>query len=179
MPELKNPRHETFAKLLAKGKTSVEEAYAGAGFRRNRSNAARLNSNDGIQQRVAELRGAAADKVIVEIVDVLSGLLRIANSDLADAYAEDGTLLPIRQIPVHLRLAIAGVEVKEEFEREGNRLVWSGYTKKLKLWDKNKALENLGRYLKMFTDKRELDVGKTLEDLISGSMGEDSKKEKK
>jgi Family of unknown function (DUF5681) len=52
---LTNPRHEFFARELAKGK-SANEAYKLAGYRPCRQNAHRLSSNDDIKQRIAELR---------------------------------------------------------------------------------------------------------------------------
>lgn len=52
---LTNPRHEAFAQTLSRGKTA-DEAYATAGFKANRDNAARLKANDSILKRVAELQ---------------------------------------------------------------------------------------------------------------------------
>src|SRR5436305_50420 len=54
MPILDNPRHERFAQELAKGKSQAE-AYTEAGFKPNDSNCSRLNGNERIQARVAEL----------------------------------------------------------------------------------------------------------------------------
>jgi hypothetical protein len=61
MPVLPNPRHETFAQALAKGK-SADEAYALAGFKPNRGNATRLKANDSIQKRVQKLQSRVAEK---------------------------------------------------------------------------------------------------------------------
>ena len=57
MPDevLRNPRHERFAQELATGMTA-DSAYTVAGYRENRSNAARLNANRDIQKRVAEIQ---------------------------------------------------------------------------------------------------------------------------
>jgi phage terminase small subunit len=53
VPTLRNPRHERFAHELAAGQTA-DAAYVLAGYRENRSNAARLNANREIQGRVAD-----------------------------------------------------------------------------------------------------------------------------
>lgn len=66
MTVLPNPRHEAFAQALAQGKTA-DEAYAQAGFRRNRGNAATLKAKQSIRNRLAELQGKAAKKVEVTV----------------------------------------------------------------------------------------------------------------
>jgi phage terminase small subunit len=64
MPVLSEPRHERFCQLRIEGKT-IDQAYIDAGFKANRSNAARLNANDHIQARMEELL-AARQKALVE-----------------------------------------------------------------------------------------------------------------
>jgi len=54
MPILTNSRHEAFAHGLAAGK-SIEAAYRKAGYSPNSGNASRLNGNERIIARVAEL----------------------------------------------------------------------------------------------------------------------------
>ncbi|MER9580480.1 hypothetical protein [Mesorhizobium sp. M0276] len=66
---LQNTRHECYARHRAKGK-SIDEAYALAGYRPNRGNAARLNANESIKVRVAELQGEAAERAIVTIESI-------------------------------------------------------------------------------------------------------------
>jgi hypothetical protein len=55
MGELRNHRHEIFARELARGK-NVSECYVIAGYQDCRQNAHRLASNDDIQRRVSELK---------------------------------------------------------------------------------------------------------------------------
>jgi hypothetical protein len=59
-PTLQNPRHERFAQELATGKTA-DAAYVLAGYKENRSNAARLNARQNIQRRVAEIQSLGAE----------------------------------------------------------------------------------------------------------------------
>ena len=63
MPALANPRHEKFAQAVASGK-SASEAYrqSGANGKNADVNAARLLVNDGIRERVAELKDAQSQK---------------------------------------------------------------------------------------------------------------------
>lgn len=86
---------------------------------------------------------------------VLQELALLAKTDLAEAYDEKGNLKPIHDIPVELRRAISGVKVFEEFDGFGTERTKIGETRELKLWDKLRALELLGRHLKLFTDKME------------------------
>ena len=66
MPILPNPRHESFAQALAKGK-SAADAYVEAGYNPSRSAASRLSTNVNIMSRVAELQEKGAKKVDVTL----------------------------------------------------------------------------------------------------------------
>ena len=69
MSKLSKPRHESVAQALFKG-TSADKAYAEAGFKPSRFNAARFAKKEHILQRVTELQAAAAEKaeVTVELI---------------------------------------------------------------------------------------------------------------
>lgn len=109
-----------------------------------------------IATRVQELMDSRSQKVSVSSETVLQELLRLATVDLSEAYDENGNLKQIHDIPVDVRRAIAGVETYYEkvgSDEDGNPDLCT--VKKLKFWDKTKALEMLGRHLKLFTDKVE------------------------
>ncbi len=89
-----------------------------------------------------------ADRVITEVA-------RLGFSDLRKLFGKNGELLPIQQWPDDVAAAVSSVEVDELFEGFGENRVQVGYTKKVKLWDKGKALEMLGRHLKLFVDRME------------------------
>jgi phage terminase small subunit len=170
--ELKNSRQELFAQNVAKGMPAYE-AYLEAGYKPNtkeettRGCASRLRSNAIIAARILELQKKGTEKALVEIADVVKGFLRIANADIGDAFDEHGKLKPIHEIPKELRLAMNGIDIEEIIDRQTGAL--DGYTKKFKLAEKTKALEALGRYLKMFTDKVEHTGTFTIEQLIVDS----------
>lgn len=81
MPVLSNPRHETFAQALAKGKSQTE-AYEIAGYKGDRRAASRLATNVDIQARVAELQQRVAERVIektaVTRADILGEISKLA-----------------------------------------------------------------------------------------------------
>lgn len=68
---LKNARHERFAQERAKG-LSIDAAYVAAGFKANRGNAARLNTNEGVRLRLAELMAGAAEEAKIDAAWVLT-----------------------------------------------------------------------------------------------------------
>jgi phage terminase small subunit len=66
MPILQNPRHERFAQERAQGK-SASEAFTLAGYSKSTSNAARLNANESVAQRITELMALAVHETVVTI----------------------------------------------------------------------------------------------------------------
>jgi phage terminase small subunit len=89
-----------------------------------------------------------ADRVITEVA-------RLGFADLRKLFDANGGLLPVDQWPDDIAAAVASVEVDELFQGYGENRIQVGYTKKVKLWDKGKALEMLGRHLKLFVDRHE------------------------
>ena len=85
MPTLQNPRHERFAQELATGKTA-DAAYVLAGYRANRSNAARLSAGHDIQKRVAEIQSLGAHLAAITV----ETLIAEAESARSKAMGEKG-----------------------------------------------------------------------------------------
>ncbi len=73
MPALANAKHERFAQELAKG-TYQTEAYTLAGYEHSEANASRLTRNDKVMTRVADLKAAAAERMICTIHDIAAQL---------------------------------------------------------------------------------------------------------
>ena len=59
---LSNTKHEKYALARASG-MSIEDAYVKAGYKPNRGNSARLNTNEGVLARVSELQSRVAAKL--------------------------------------------------------------------------------------------------------------------
>lgn len=154
MPALKNAKWERFAQGLAKG-LSADEAYEAAGYKPNRGNAARLKANESILARVDDLTEVGALRAEVTVERVLTELGRIGFSDLRRAFTEQGHLRPVHEWDDDLAAAIASVEVVtrpgSDVDENGNRSV--EYVHKIKAWDKNSALEKIGKHLKMFVER--------------------------
>lgn len=105
-----------------------------------------LLQNHKIATRVAELRAAAAERAVVTESRVLEEAARIGLLDPAKLFDAAGNLLPIHQMPPEARAAIAGLEV-EETSVDGAAIT---RVRKVKLVDKNSALEKLMKHLGMF-----------------------------
>lgn len=98
-------------------------------------------------------------------------MLHLSSVDLRAAYDENNCLLDIKDMPAEAAKAIAGVEVFEEFQGYGKDREYIGRTKKVRFYDKLKAIELLGKKLAMYITKVEHNVGhETLEALVAKSM---------
>lgn len=107
---------------------------------------------------------------------LLQEIRAISFIDIRLIFNEDHSLKPPSEWPDDVAAALAGIEVDEIWEmqpqEDSNRMrkVQIGETKKIKLLDKLKALEMLGRDLGRFTQKIEHSGKLTLEDLVSASI---------
>lgn len=167
MPVLPNAKHERFAQELAKGK-SATEAYALAGYKPSQPNASRLISNDMVQARVAELTGKAAERAEIDVARVLKELVRLGTSDIRNAFTEEGQLKSPQDWSDDFAASVASIEVvtkvlpgqaDEEQDPQGhggslkrNRNAKVEYVHKIKVWDKNSALEKIAKHLGMFVE---------------------------
>ena len=84
---------------------------------------------------------------------VVRELARIAFSDTRKLFNEDGSMKLPHEMDDDTAAALAGVDTFEESDK--GAII--GYTRKVKRWDKTRALELLGKHLGMFTDKLKLD----------------------
>ena len=82
---------------------------------------------------------------------ILEELARIAFLDPRKLFDADGNLVPIDKLDEDVARALAGID--HDVIRSDGKIV--GNTTKLKMIQKTQALELLGRYYKMFTDKFE------------------------
>jgi phage terminase small subunit len=73
---LANPNHELFAQELAKGKLQ-HVAYLAAGYRGDKTGAARLAKNPKVQARVSELQAGAAKRAEIDAAWVLKNAAKL------------------------------------------------------------------------------------------------------
>ncbi|TSA28595.1 terminase small subunit [bacterium] len=148
-----NPQQEQFCHEYLKDKNATR-AYIRAGYSTEgaRQNAGRLMTNDYVCAKINELITEQFNNLKVTATRVLKSLLEIAETDPADAFTEDGSLKPMKEIPKPLRKAIASIDIEELFDGRGKDREQIGYVKKIRFWNKNEALRDLGRHKRLFVD---------------------------
>lgn len=103
-----------------------------------------------LMEERAQRTQVTADRVITEVA-------RLGFADLRKLFDPlSGELLPPAKWPDEIASAVASIEVEELMGGTGPDRVQIGWTKKVKLWDKGKALELLGRHLKLWVERTEL-----------------------
>ena len=105
-----------------------------------------------VQEAVSKARDRVTARNDVTVDRIVREAAAVAFSDIRQLYDEDGTLLPVREWPDGVAESIAGIEVEEQFEGRGEAREYVGRLKKIKRWDKTKALEILAKYKKLFDD---------------------------
>lgn len=96
----------------------------------------------------------------------LQELRAIATVDIRQAYNEDGTLKNVRDMPSEVAAALSSVESDELFEGNGAEREIIGHTKKVKFWDKAKAIELFMKKHGLLVERKQVTHTLRLEDLI-------------
>lgn len=94
---------------------------------------------------------------------VLLELARLGFSNITDIFDDEGQMLPMSKWSKDISAAVSSVEMATAINMQG---IPYTYVKKIKLWDKNTAITNLGKHLEMFTEIKHttnvVEVGDTL-----------------
>ena len=101
---------------------------------------------------------------------ILHELTAIASVDIRELFDDNGALRPASEWPDALTQAVSSIETKELFEYEGDEKIHVGYTHKVKVWDKVKTVELIGKSLSYFTEKHEHTGKISLADLVEASF---------
>lgn len=119
--------------------------------------ASRLLKKANIQAEIAKLRDKSLAKLEITRDWVLNELKLVASSRGSMFWNPDGSPKDITDLDDVADACIAGYEAVELFDgSQGDQKHVTGLVKKVKLNDKLRALEMLGKHLKLFTDKVEL-----------------------
>ena len=162
------PRHRKFADeyLISKNATA---AYLAAGYKCKSpeiaaASASRLLTTAKVSAYLAEKARVVGEKAELDATEVLNEARRLATSDFRKLFDPDGNMKPIAEIDDDTAACVASVEVDELFDGRGEKRVMIGYTKKIKLWDKNAALDKLMRHLALYKDpgSKEVPINHTM-----------------
>jgi phage terminase small subunit len=156
-------RQELFCHEFVKDLNQTQ-AYIRAGYSPKHANklATRLMGNEGVKARIAELQKKVFDIAKIEASDVLNELAKIAFADVTNYLEFDGETLSVKPFdqlkPAHTA-AIA--EFSQVETRENTR-------HKFKLHDKMRALEALGKHLKLFAPDTQINVNVEKQTIVFG-----------
>ena len=125
---------------------------AGYSERTAESQGSRLLSNVKVAAAIQEAMDKRAAEVGLTSKRVLEEVQHAAFLDPIELFADDGRLLPLRDMPERARRAISGIEVEEIYEGRGEDRHLVGYLKKIKLVSKEGTLTLAGRHLKLWKD---------------------------
>lgn len=134
------------------------QAYRRAGYVAKNLNTAIAGASRLLASvRVAAAVQAAMQKreIRTEITQdmVLRELAKIGFQDVRALYRPDGTLIPITELDAGAAASISSVEVLTSGEDQGY-----ARTTKVRLWDKQAALVNIGKHLGMFVERSDAKV---------------------
>lgn len=123
-----------------------------------KSAGSRLLTNVNLQNYISEKMKQREKRTEVTQDMVIKELAKIAFLDIRKLYTENGQLKNIADIDDETAGAISSLETLEEYDGYGDDREKIGDTQKVKLLDKTKALELLGRHLGIFNDKLDVNV---------------------
>ena len=155
-------------------------AYLRAGYKCSdnvaRINASRLLSSANVQKEIKEALAKRTERVEITQDMVLRELARVAFADLRSIYRPDGSMMSVSELSDDAAASVAGVESTEIADGSGDSKTVAGYIRKVKRWDKVKALELLGRHLGMYTDRVALSGDVSIPPLIQIAFVDASQK---
>ena len=168
----KNARHEIFAREYVKDLNGTRAAIA-AGYAKTtaRATASRLLTKSNIQGLVASLTKKHTDKLNLDAEKVLSELSSMGFSNMLDyikTTGEGDAYVDLSDLTRGQATAIQEITVDEYVEGKGKHARKVKRTK-LKLVDKIRSLELLGKHLKLFTERIEVGGIEGLADMIAAA----------
>lgn len=116
--------------------------------------ASRVMGTEAVAQRIMEIQAAAAERAEITVAQTLRELGKIGFADIREAFDDDGRLLAVKALPDSISAAVQSIDVVRRNITSGDGETDLVY--RIKLWDKNSALEKIGRHLAMFVERQEL-----------------------
>lgn len=167
-----NPKQARFAQEYLKDLNATQAAIrAGYSKATAKQQGARLLTHDDVAEMVRLGQERASTKSDATVSRVMQELSRLGFSDIRKAFDADGNLIPPGQWDDDFAASVASIEVvtrslpgqaegELDAQPHGGALARKRnakveYIHKIKIWDKNSALEKLAKHLGMFIEKIE------------------------
>ncbi|MER9847400.1 terminase small subunit [Mesorhizobium sp. M0106] len=154
-------RQRRFIQEYLRSETATEAALrAGYASSSAHAMASRLLDDPEILAAIEQGQQKRLDRVGVDADYLLKRLHEEVEADLADLYEEEtGSLLPVHEWPeVWRRGLVAGVETEELFDGRGEDRKQIGVARKVKLSDRVRRLEAIGRHVSVAAFRDTLEV---------------------
>lgn len=146
------PKQERFVEEYLIDLNATQAAIrAGYSAKTAQEQSSRLLSNVIVSEAIAAAKSDRSEKTGVDAAWLLKRLADESVADVADLYADDGSIKPVKDWPLIWRQGlVAGLEVETIGEGAGN-------VTKLKLSDRVKRLELIGKHVdvRAFSDRVE------------------------
>ena len=150
MSELNDKQRRFVQEYLVDSNATQAAIRAGYSRKTAEQQGPRLLGNVGVARLIREGQAELSRSTGINARTVLEELLRIAQSDVRGLFNEDGTLKHPKDMPEDVRRTIAGIDVVDV---PGTAL---SFTKKVRMWDKLRALEMLAKHLGLLKERVEL-----------------------
>lgn len=165
------PKRERFVQEYLIDLNATQAAIrAGYSEKSAYSQGQRLLKDDEVQAAISAARDAASKRSGVTIERALQEMARLGFSDLRKVFTPGGNLISPEDWDDDTAAAISSVKVVTrptgETAEDGSKIV--EHVHEIKLWDKNSALDKLGKHLGMFIDRGEMKL--SADDTIAGLM---------
>ena len=147
------PKQEAFAREYLLDLNSKQAAIrAGYSAKTAEQQGSRLLKYSQVTAYIQHHADKRAEKLDLSAEMVLRELMHLAFLDPQDVFFPDGTIKPLSEMPEAARRAISGIDFATVGIGEGSHTV-----EKIKLHSKTQALDLLGKHLKLFTERREVE----------------------
>ena len=146
---------------------NATQAAIRAGYSQRTANTQgnRLLVNVSVAEAIAKAKAARSEKTGIDAAWVLTRLTQEATADLADIIGDNGELRPISEWPLIWRQGlVTGVDVQENVV-EGVKM---GQTIKVKLSDRIKRIELIGKHVDVQAFREQVDLKASFNVTISG-----------
>lgn len=156
--KVENEKHKRFCEEYLIDLNGRQAAIR-SGYSENRAEvtASELLAKGDIQEYLSQRQKELQEVTGINQKRVLEEYAKLAFVDIRKFYDTNGRLLTPHEIPDDVAGALAGIEIFEEFgfDKSGEKQ-HVGDTKKIKTYDKVKALDSLAKHLGMFKEIHEL-----------------------
>lgn len=142
MAKPKDDKRARFAQEYVKDLNATQAAVrAGYSAKTAKAQGSRLLTRVDVSEQIQALQAKVAAKSEITIERTMREIARIAYGDRRRLYDENGGLRNVHDLDEDAAALISELETDELFAGSGGDRVHIGYTRKVKTWSKNKALD--------------------------------------